>query len=76
MSWDVFGNGLRTFSDGFGMVLEKISDGVEHSNISKMAGSMCSCVGLFLNSIFSKSPAKNIKKYKMYFSRILPYISI
>ena len=29
MSWDVSGSGLGTFSDGFGMVLEKMSDGVE-----------------------------------------------
>ena len=29
MSWDVSGNGLGTFSDGFGLVLEKMSDGFE-----------------------------------------------
>ena len=29
MSWDLSGSGLGTFSDGFGMVLEKVSDGVE-----------------------------------------------
>ena len=29
MSWDVSGSGLGTFSDGFGMVLEKMSDGLE-----------------------------------------------
>ena len=29
MSWDVFGIGLGTFSDGFGMVLKKMSDGAE-----------------------------------------------
>ena len=29
MSWDVSGSGLGTFSDRFGMVLEKMSDGVE-----------------------------------------------
>ena len=29
MSWDVSGSGLGTFPDGFGMVLEKMSDGVE-----------------------------------------------
>ncbi len=28
MSWDVSGSGLGTFSDGFGMVLKKMSDGV------------------------------------------------
>ena len=29
MSWDVSGSGLGTFSNRFGMVLEKMSDGVE-----------------------------------------------
>ena len=29
MSWDVSGSGLGTFSDGFGMVSQKKSDGVE-----------------------------------------------
>ena len=29
MSWDVSGSGLAKFSDGCGMVLEKVSDGVE-----------------------------------------------
>ena len=29
MSWDVSGSGLGMFSDGFGMVLKKMSDGVE-----------------------------------------------
>ncbi len=28
-SWDVSGSGLGTFSDGFGMVLKKMSDEVE-----------------------------------------------
>ena len=38
MSWDVSGSGLGTFSDGFGMVLEKMSDGLEKLQFSKMAG--------------------------------------
>ena len=29
MSWDVSGSGLGMFWDGFGMVLEKMLDGVE-----------------------------------------------
>ena len=29
MSWDVSGSGLGTFSDRFGMVSEKVSDGVK-----------------------------------------------
>ena len=40
MSWDVSGSGLGTFSDGFGMVLEKMSDGVEQLQFSKMTGSI------------------------------------
>ena len=35
MSWDVSGSGLGMFSDGFGMVLEKMSDGVEKIKIFK-----------------------------------------
>ena len=38
---DVSGSGLGTFLDGFGMVLEKMSDDVEKSKFSKMAGSIC-----------------------------------
>ena len=40
MSWDGSGSGLGMFSDGFGMVLEKMSDGVKHIFFSKMAGSI------------------------------------
>ena len=40
MSWDVFGSGLGTFSDGFGMVLEKMSDGVDKLKFSKMTRSL------------------------------------
>ena len=40
MSWDVSGSGLGTFSDGFGMVLEKMSAGAEQSKFSKLAGSI------------------------------------
>ena len=35
MSWDVSGIGLGTFSDGFGMVLEKMSDGDENEHFQK-----------------------------------------
>ena len=34
MSWEVSGSGLGTFSDGFGIVLKKISDNVGKSTIS------------------------------------------
>ena len=40
MSWDVSGSGLVTLSDGFGMVLEKMSGGVEKIKFSKMTGSI------------------------------------
>ena len=40
MSWDVSGSGLGTFSDGFGMVLEKMSDEVGKSKFSKLTGSI------------------------------------
>ena len=35
MSWDVSSSGLGTFSDGFGMVLENMSDGVENKHFQK-----------------------------------------
>ena len=40
MSWDLSRSGLGMFSDGFGMVLEKMSDGVEKLKFSKMIGSI------------------------------------
>ena len=40
MSWDVSGSGLGMFLDGFGMVLENMSDGVEKLQFSKMTGSI------------------------------------
>ena len=40
MSWDVSGSGLGMFLDGFGMVLEKMSDGVEKWKFSKALRSM------------------------------------
>ena len=36
MSWDVSGSGLGTFSDGFGMVLEKMLDDIRKSKFSKL----------------------------------------
>ena len=35
MSWDVSGSGQGTFSDGFGMVLEKCLAGSKHRKIQK-----------------------------------------
>ena len=35
MSWDVSGSALGMFSDRFGMVLEKMSDGDENENFQK-----------------------------------------
>ena len=40
MSWGVSGSGLGMFSDGFGLVLKKMSDGGEELKFSKMAGSI------------------------------------
>ena len=40
MSWDLSRSGLGTFSDGFGMVLEKMLGSVEKSKFSKMARSI------------------------------------
>ena len=67
MSWDVSGSGLGTFSDGFGMVLEKTSDGAGQMffvlYFSKNAGSIfpesgylkITCLG-YLRQTISKSP--------------------
>ena len=38
MSWDVSGSGLGTFSDGFGLVLENMSDGSKNSDFQKWPG--------------------------------------
>ena len=40
MSWDMSGSGLATFSDGLGMVLNKMLGVVEKIKFSTMAGSM------------------------------------
>ena len=42
MSWDVSGSGLGTFSDGLGMVLNKMLGGVEKNKISKNGREYCS----------------------------------
>ena len=51
MAWDVSGSGLGTFSDGFGMVWEKMSDGVDF--FFKNDREYFSCIGLYKNNIFS-----------------------
>ena len=61
MSWDVFGIGLGTFSDGFGMVL-KMSDGAEQLNCSKMTGSIFPESG-YLEIAFLAYPRQNISKF-------------
>ena len=55
MSWDVSGSGLGTFSDGFGMVLENMSDGVE-----KLPG-IFFLSWVILNNISWLSPAQHIE---------------
>ena len=46
MSWDVSGNGLGTFSDGFGKVWGKMSDEVEKTTFPKMSGSIFPVTGV------------------------------
>ena len=73
MSWDVSGSGLGTFSDRFGMVLEKMTGGVERTNIFKNGREYFSCVGrtqikaachrqLFYSSIDMAVPNRLVKK--------------
>ena len=40
MSWDLSRSGLGTFSDGFGMVLNKMLGGVKKLKLSKLAGNI------------------------------------
>ena len=51
MSWDLSRSGLGTFSDGFGMVWEKMLGGPEKYTNSKMAGSIVPVSG-YLQIIF------------------------
>ena len=75
MSWDVSGSGLGTFSDGFGMVLEKMSDGVEKYVFSKMVGSICPALG-YLKIICLGDPRRNIsKKIETYMFAVFLYIN-
>ena len=61
MSWDVSGSGLGTFSDGFGMVWEKMSDGVEKLKFSKMTGSIFPGSG-HSKYTFLDYPGRNVGK--------------
>ena len=63
MSWDVSRSGLETFSDGFGMVWEKMSDGVETLQFSKMTRSIFPESG-YLKIIFLGYPWQ--KKYQIF----------
>ncbi len=47
MSWDVSGSGQGMFLDRFGMVLEKMSDGVQKSKKTKLTGSIFPELGRF-----------------------------
>ena len=73
MSWDVSGSGLGTFSDGFGMVLKKMSDGAEKSNFSKMAGSIVPESGYLEITCLGYPRPKNIESLDFLF---LPYFCI
>ena len=64
MAWDVSGSGLGTFSDGFGMVLEKMSDGVEKLKFSKMAGSIFRGRGIE-DTHFYAIPDENLENFEI-----------
>ena len=76
MSWDVSGSGLGAFSDGFGMVLEKMSDGVRKSTFSKMTGSSFPESGRFKITFLAYPRTQNIKNRKFQFYRKSSYILI
>ena len=73
MSWDVSGSGLGTFSDRFGMVLEKMSDGVEKLKFSKMAGSIFPESGYLKIACLGYPRPKNIESSE---NICLPYFCI
>ena len=73
MSWDVSGIGLGTFSDRFGMVLQKMSDGVEKYNFSKMIRSIFPESG-YLKITCLAYPRPKISNLKK--NIILPYFYI
>ena len=63
MSWDVSGSGLATFSNGFGIVVEKRSDAIEKFRFSKMAGIIVPESG-YLEILFRLLPAQNLEILK------------
>ena len=63
-------SGLGTFSDGFGMVLKKMSDEVEQSKFSEMAGSIFPELGRFIIICLAYYLIKIIKNIEIQFSRI------
>ena len=73
MSWDVSGSGLGTFSDRFGMVLEKKSDGVEKLKCSKMTGSIFPESGYLKITCLGYPRPKTIESLENVF---LPYFCI
>ena len=73
MSWDVSGSGLGTFSDRFGMVLEKMSDGFEKYKFSKMTGSIFPESGYLKITCLGYPRPKNIESLE---NDCLPYFCI
>ena len=61
MSWDVSGSGLWMFLAGFGMILEKMSDGLRKSTLSHMSGSIFPELGRFRIAFLIYPGRKNIK---------------
>ena len=70
MSWDVFGIGLGTLSDGFGMVWEKMSGGVDKIKKIKNDREYFSGVGALKIHLCRLS---RTKFWKMCFCRIFVY---
>ena len=73
MAWDVSGSGLGTFSDRFGMVSEKVSDGVEKYKFSKMTGSISPESGYLEIACLGHPRPTNIESLENMF---LPYFCI
>ena len=77
MSWDVSGSGLGMFLDGFGKVLEKMSDEVgKKKKKSKLTGSIFPESGRFRIAFlaYPRPKISKISKIKIY--RNFPYILI
>ena len=73
MSSDVSGSGLGMFSDRFGMVLEKLSHGIEKLKFPKMTGSIFPESGYLKITCLGYPRPKNIESLE---NNFLPYFCI